>query len=293
MEHEILLDGRPRKPQAYLRAVILPRKRYRLGDSLPRIRLTVPHLPVDERHVAWFRSICGYDPSAIVPADYPLSLAFHYHLGVFAHSAFPWSLKTMLGLSAHVMQHRRLSPGESLALAVATEELRVRRNGVEFDLHTRLSSRGEPVWESTHVYFMRGNFGHVADQSAGPELPPMGPIDDEVRWSAPRRGGLEFARLCGDFNPLHWFSPWARALGFERVSCHTQRIVAASLLRLPEAREFIASRSLRLDVAFKGPVPYGSALRLQSAATANGRRFDLHIDSTTKPAMVGRVEVMG
>lgn len=293
MDHEIVLGRPPSKLAGYLHAVVLPRRSYQVGDSLPRIRITRRDLPIDPRHLAWFRTMCGYEPSPAVPFDYPLALCFHYHLGVFAHAAFPWSLRKVLGLRNHVTQHRRIRLDEHLDLTVATKDLRVRRKGIEFDIHTLLSSSLESIWESNHVYFLRGNFPHVGDQPPNADLPPLETVELETSWDAPRSGGLEFARLSGDLNPVHYLTPWARALGFRRAFCHTQRIVADCLRRLPHTRELTAADALRLDVAFKGPLYYGSSLTMKSARSSDGHRFDLHCDGMEKPAIAGYIRREG
>ena len=98
--------------------------------------------------------------------------------------------------------------------------------------------------------------------------------------------------MCGDLNPAHYFAPWARMLGFQRDFAHTQRIVAECLQRLPEEADVNAAESLRLDVAFKGPVYYGSPLVLKGAQQDSGYRFDLYCGDVDKPAIPGRLRVV-
>ncbi|MCL4235806.1 MAG: hypothetical protein KJ042_14940, partial [Deltaproteobacteria bacterium] len=49
-------------------------------------------------------------------------------------------------------------------------------------------------------------------------------VPAEAREIAFRRigpgAGFDFAVLTGDFNPLHWFGPYARAAGFKNVILH-------------------------------------------------------------------------
>ncbi|MEM8607756.1 MAG: MaoC/PaaZ C-terminal domain-containing protein [Myxococcota bacterium] len=41
-----------------------------------------------------------------------------------------------------------------------------------------------------------------------------------ARWRIHDKAGLEFAKLTGDFNPIHWIPPAARAAGFRNVILH-------------------------------------------------------------------------
>ena len=49
-------------------------------------------------------------------------------------------------------------------------------------------------------------------------------VPDEARelqrWRLGPKAGLDFAKLTGDFNPVHWVSPYARAFGFPSVILH-------------------------------------------------------------------------
>lgn len=40
------------------------------------------------------------------------------------------------------------------------------------------------------------------------------------RWDIGRDAGLDFAKLTGDFNPIHWVPPYAKAFGFGGVILH-------------------------------------------------------------------------
>lgn len=45
-------------------------------------------------------------------------------------------------------------------------------------------------------------------------------VREVVRWSIPADAGLDFAKLTGDFNPIHWVPVYARASGFSNVILH-------------------------------------------------------------------------
>jgi hypothetical protein len=289
-EHNIILNQIPSKLTGYLNSVILPRKRFKKGDTFPKIDITRRGFKIDEKHLSEFQKMCGWDDSEYMPFIYPLVVVFHYHLGIFAHRNFPWSLRMLLGLRNHVVQRRRIKVGETLDLSARTLGLRVGLKGLEFDIHTRISSGGEAVWESVHVYYLRGNFGGRDIRPVADYLQPLDSSEFQVSWDAPSAGGLEFARLSGDLNPAHYFKPWARLLGFKRDFCHTQRIISDCIQRLPNASDVMDLESLRLDIAFKGPVYYGSKLMIRGAGNSNGIRFNLYSGTTDKPAMPGNIQ---
>lgn len=288
-EHNMILDRIPSKMIGYLNSVILPRRAFRQGDALPQINVTRRRFKIDKNHLSKFRQMCGWEPSEYLPFVYPLSLSFHYHLGIFAHRDFPCSLRMLLGLRNHVVQRRRIQVEEILDLSTRTLGLRVLPKGVEFDIHTQFSSAGESVWESVHAYYLRGNFGGRDSPPVTEYLEPLDSSEFEIKWDAPNGGGLEFGRLSGDLNPVHYFTPWARGLGFKRDFCHTQRIISDCIQRLPNASGITNVETLRLDIAFKGPVYYDSRLVMKGARKSGGYRFNLYSGGSDRPVMPGNI----
>jgi acyl dehydratase len=77
--------------------------------------------------------------------------------------------------------------------------------------------------------------------------------------------GLEFALLTGDFNPVHWVPPYARALGHRSAILHG----FASMARVYEAlARFEAARICMLDVRFVRPVVLPASLGVYRRADA-------------------------
>ncbi|MBL9017173.1 MAG: MaoC family dehydratase N-terminal domain-containing protein [Myxococcales bacterium] len=67
--------------------------------------------------------------------------------------------------------------------------------------------------------------------------------------------GLDFAKLTGDFNPIHWIAPYARAAGFRSCILHgfgTFALAASAIVRTQLAGD--AGRLELLDVRFTRPL---------------------------------------
>jgi hypothetical protein len=78
-------------------------------------------------------------------------------------------------------------------------------------------------------------------------------------WRIRRGSGLDFAKLTGDINPVHWSEAYARMMGFRGTIMHGFAIMA----RLAESlnRYLWSGRSNMwkvLDVRFARPLPYPS-----------------------------------
>lgn len=88
--------------------------------------------------------------------------------------------------------------------------------------------------------------------------PPRVPVDarELAFWRLPADAGLSFAALTGDFNPVHWLRPWAKAFGFRSTILHGFATLSRTIETLN--RSVFAGRVDRLatiDVKFTRPLP--------------------------------------
>ena len=86
---------------------------------------------------------------------------------------------------------------------------------------------------------------------------PRVPADAEElqRWKLRPDAGLDFARLTGDFNPVHWVAPYARAFGFRNTILHGFSTMARAMEGLQRTLFAGSTRALSvLDVKFTKPL---------------------------------------
>jgi len=108
-----------------------------------------------------------------------------------------------------------------------------------------------------------------------------------ARWSLPRNAGLVFAALTGDFNPIHWVAPYARALGFPGPILHGFATLARAWEGLVRARFAGAADRLRaVDVRFLRPL----ALPAHTGLYLAGTRFFVGGAPGARAALAGSFE---
>lgn len=87
--------------------------------------------------------------------------------------------------------------------------------------------------------------------------PPRVPVvvKELARWRLGTQVGLEFAKLTGDFNPIHWIPPAARASGFRNIINHGFSTMARAIEGLNRnVFSGDVSRLESVDVQFKKPL---------------------------------------
>jgi len=194
----------------------------------------------------------------------------------------------MMQIWNHVIQHRPVDVHETMDIECTIVGQRIAAKGLEMDVHTVLEAGGDAAWESIHTYFFPGSFG-PPDQPSPLSVLPVLPDDSvEKTWKMPSGGGFCFGLMAGDYNGIHYFAPYARRMGFRRDFAHAQLTVASCIRHLPEFRE---NESVRLDVAIKGPVYYGSNVTMKFSPDDTSHRFDLYCEGNPRPCLSGCLRI--
>lgn len=79
--------------------------------------------------------------------------------------------------------------------------------------------------------------------------------------------GMDFARLTGDLNPIHWLAPYARAFGYRKPILHGFATLARAVEALHRGRFAGDVTRLRsLDARFSRPLPLPAKVNVYLAA---------------------------
>ncbi len=168
---------------------------------------------------------------------------------MFPQWGFPLGARTLRGLPYPLM--KVLNGGcrlEMRAPLPADEPLHVRacldsidENPRRAVLHQRVVTGTATVADAVvaHLYAIVPLAAAEPD-SRNPGKPKDKPrVPANVRelayWNLPADAGLAFAMLTGDFNPVHWLRPYARAFGFKNPILHGFATMARALEGLNRA----------------------------------------------------------
>ncbi|MBC7172648.1 MAG: hypothetical protein H5U40_09490 [Polyangiaceae bacterium] len=161
------------------------------------------------------------------PSSYKNTVPPH----LFPQWMFPIQARTMDGL--HYPMQKVLNAGckmivrgpipadEPLHLTCQLE--RIDDDGRRAVLHTRAitgteSSPEALICEMQALVPLRRSEKKSGEAKQRPQVPDQ--AKELQRWKLDAKAGLDFAKLTGDFNPVHWIPPYAKASGFKSTILH-------------------------------------------------------------------------
>ena len=185
----------------------------------------------------------------------------------------PLPLGAVVHASTTLLLPRPIRRGETVRCRLELERTSPARDGLTVEVGARnWTAAGDLRTESRHVFRVRTGAG-------GRGSVPREPISSEgwsaaADWALPGSAGRRFARVSGDWNPIHLWPFTARPLGFRRPVLHgfcTAAMAAHRICELLWGGETSALR--RLEVAFRSPLPLPQRARLWIREEGKGCAF--------------------
>ena len=256
------LGATPFLPPLYWRAAL---KRKITGNTLPEQGLRC-RVSIDPKQVAAYRKVCGFTDSPILPATYPHILAFGLQMQLLTESNFPFPLLGLIHLNNRIRLHRPLGGVSELSISVHTQNLKPHPKGATFELVTSVEDSLGLLWEAESRMLCRGV--KLEDDAEDHAQPSPTHVNELTRWKAPADIGRRYARVSGDYNPIHLSALTAKLFGFPQAIAHGLWNKARTLAALSE---HLPAANIEIDVEFKKPVRLpGDVTLLTSAAGSTG-----------------------
>ncbi len=199
----------------------------------------------------------------------------------------PLPLGGIVHLEGEVVPLRPVRAGERVRCRVELEKAEASTRGVRLTVSSRnWDGCGRLCSQGTAVFLVRAPAPKHAPRPAAREAREVPPTPgspqawrDLDRWALRGGDGRRYARVSGDWNPIHLWPVTARPFGFRRPILHglcIQARVAHALIERLWSGDPGALR--RLAVAFRAPVPLPSRARLQAGDGTDGRHWFRLVD---------------
>lgn len=227
----------------------------------------LPGLDLD--HVARYAAGLGFAPGT-VPLTYWYLPVQRAHMATLLSDAFPYRLAGIVHVENELVAHAAAPLAAPIHIATRIEILPPTATGAVYcTLETVGSANGAPVFTSTSKYLAVRGQGAGRDarpaSAVKPPVQPGAPIDS---WTLAPSSGRAYARISGDWNPIHLTRWSARLMGLPAPIIHGMQSLAKTCAALEKAA---GRRVTRVSVRFTAPVPLGSTAEL--TAGSEPRRY--------------------
>lgn len=264
--HWHTLSSPPSLPGLYVRAAL---RRKVTGLQLPADGLRCS-VEIEPRRLAAYRQVCGFPESPLLPPTYPHILAFPLQMQLLTAHNFPFPLLGLIHLENSLRVLRPMGGVSRLRFGVYVENLQPHPKGAVFDLITQADDSLGPLWEARSRMLCRGV--EVPGDAVVETFTVDAVLSELTRWQAPVNTGRRYARVSGDYNPIHLSAASARLFGFPQAIAHGLWNKARTLAALSE---HLPASNLEIAVSFKKPVRLPSEVIL--CASAAGSSGDLQL----------------
>lgn len=260
------LPAPPALPALYLRAAL---RRGVTGRSLPELGLR-SQVTVDPAHLARYRKICGFSDDHLLPAPYPHILAFALQMQLLTDKRFPFPLLGLVHLENSITVLRPLGGLGPFTVSVQVQDLQPHAKGATFSLITQLHDQLGLLWEGDSRILCRALRldGKPAERETAAELAQT----TLTHWPAPADIGRHYARIAGDYNPIHLFAATAKLFGFPRAIAHGLWNKGRALAELSH---YLPASGYTVSVRFQKPVLLPTDVRLLASERAASGQFSL------------------
>jgi len=227
-------------------------------DEVPQLPATVFTCAAPgPKALARYNACLGFAPGA-QPVSAHYLLVQRAHLGSMLAPAFPFRLPGMVHVENGIAEHAQVAPGTPLRLITQVRIDPPTASGARFCVLETVAWDGpNEVFGCTSKYLAVA--GRRDGVRSAPQPPPVLPVFDG--WNVQHDAGRAYARVSGDWNPIHLARPAARLFGLRAPIIHGMHSVARALACL-EAR---GARVRAVDVRFRSTVPLGSHVQMLHA----------------------------
>jgi len=277
------LRNAPSMLPLFAKAVLRANTKPGSNPQLPAIGARLSDLVPDPKHLAEYRSVCGFSSKGTLPITYPHLHAHPLFMTLILSAGFPFPAMGLVHIRNRISQFRPIGEKEQLDVECRFGALEKREAGYEFSIITSVSTAGEQVWESESFMLYRTP-SKSSDKKK--EAPQVEPASDTIQWSVADNIGRRYGAVSGDRNPIHLYPLTAKLFGFKRQIAHGMwskaRCLAELELQLPKG-------PLSVDVSFKLPLYIPAKVKFAVDSVENGTDFRLLAADGIKPHLTGEV----
>ncbi|GEA49536.1 hypothetical protein VIN01S_03400 [Vibrio inusitatus NBRC 102082] len=208
-------------------------------SAIPRLQFTVEGFHFNQAHLQSYKRYCGFSHNEM-PLPYLFVASQKAQLHLLTDEQFPLKTLGLIHTGIRFYRHKEIDTKANYNVTVSVGKVENKARGIEFELCVHFYKNSELVCGFDSHYFSitsskRGNKpAKIADDfTAFHSLAHLNITEQSVRG---------YARVSGDYNPIHLHRLTAAPFGFKKPIAHGLYLLARCLVSLDiSPKEVVAS----------------------------------------------------
>jgi hypothetical protein len=276
------LKNTPSSIETLLRASFTGLKK--AGKSLPDKGYTIEGLTIDKSQFKDYCKMFGFDEST-VPSPYWYIRLFSLQTLLMAHPDSPFPMPGMVHLSCKINQFETIYPTDKLDVTCQFGKLIQHDKGTAIETITTLKRSGKVVWEQKNINLYLGKKGLGEADTDKPVIEITSP-DQTLPWTLDTNLGFEYAKVSGDFNPIHLHAIGGKLFGFPRHLIHGWYSLSRAVAPVQSSLE----GTHELYVSFKKPLFLPGQVLARTQEVEDSVFFDVINEKEGYPHLKGYIK---
>ena len=251
--------------------------------SVPGIAVVQRRIAIDEEHLNRYQRITNNPISTSLPPLYLQVYSLPVQLFLLTHEQCGVKVMGLVHLSNEVSQFRRVAAHENIELINHFEPVGTHKRGWLIRIVTCAYVDGELVSKAQATSLAAARHTQTANWQ---NMQREDQLEEREVWQLNAALGRNYAKISGDYNPIHLYPVTARMFGFKRQIAHGMWSKARALSALTSELDTFHCR-----VDFKRPVFLPSQVKLMASQGEQALGFALHSTKDT-PHLVGSISPM-
>ena len=241
---------------------------YEIGDALPGLSTQVNDLIINAQHLAAYKKLCGFKAQGDLPATYLHMLVFPLFLQILTQQDFPIKAMGQVHLRNQISVLESFDIQRPLSITAAVGGSILTSRGLEWDIDVSAAIDNQTVWTSNSTFLHRCKTD--VKQKRRPVISREG---EPQSWAVDTDIGRRYARISGDYNPIHLSDITAKLFGFKQAIAHGMWSKARCLAALEEE---LPDAGYSVDVNFHRPLFLPSGVLFYTKQLVGKKRFSLY-----------------
>ena len=238
----------------YLQAAMKKARPFSAADveGLQRAPVLWENLLPNTRRYKKYCKLAGWQQDDSMHPLYWQVRSLPLQLKLISSPQSPFAMLGLVHISNRVTDYTQCRPDIPCELIVRFGQVFQHRRGYAFEVVVTASQRGKPVYAAVGTYLART--GHSATGLPAWEERDMTLPDDTSELTPIQAsGGLirRYARVSGDYNPIHLSQVTAKLFGFKRAIAHGMWTAARVISDLQASHQL---NGQEIDIQFKRPL---------------------------------------